>query len=66
MIVAAVMITIVIAEPTLATRIFQLLTASVRLPAVFPITMDRLAHSFFGLVNASLAAFVGIVGAQGN
>lgn len=63
-IVVPVTVLVVIAVTAAAAYLFQLLTAFVRLPAAFAMTLDCLVQLLFGLMNASLAALVGFVGAR--
>jgi hypothetical protein len=58
-VIVVVMITIVVAALPLC--FFQLLAAFVRLPAVFAVTLDRVAQLILCLVDASFASLVPVV-----
>jgi hypothetical protein len=58
-VVVIVMITIVVGA--LPAYFFQLFSALVCLPAVFAVTLDRVAQLIFCLVDASLALFAPVV-----
>ncbi len=65
MVVIVIPVVVVVAVSASATRLFQLLTSFICLPAVFAMTTHRFVQLLLGFMDAPFTTFVGLVGPEG-